>query len=81
MTDDQRFAERRPDVLSFKTAVLTEDVTVTGSVIADLITSISTTDADFVVKLIDVFPDNLSYNKVDIYSDKDPVKDIPYGRL
>ena len=79
MTDDQRFAERRPDVLSFKTAVLTEDVTVTGVVTADLVTSISSTDADFVVKLIDVFPDSLSYNKIDIYSDNDPVNNYPMG--
>jgi uncharacterized protein len=77
MTDDQRFAERRPDVLTFKTAILTEDVTVTGIVTADLRTAISSTDADFVVKLIDVFPDNLSYNDVDIYADKDPVLKYP----
>jgi putative CocE/NonD family hydrolase len=77
MTDDQRFAERRPDVLTFKTAILTEDVTVTGIVTADLRTAISSTDADFVVKLIDVFPDNLSYNDVDIYTDKDPVLKYP----
>ncbi len=79
MTDDQRFAERRPDVLTFKTDILSEDVTVTGIVTADLLTSISSTDADFVVKLIDVFPDSLSYNKVDIYTDKDPVLAYPMG--
>jgi putative CocE/NonD family hydrolase len=79
MTDDQRFAERRPDVLSFKTVALTDDVTVTGVVTADLAVSISSTDADFVVKLIDVFPDNLSYNKTDIYSDSDPVIIYPMG--
>ena len=62
MTDDQRFASRRPDVLSFKTPVLDEDITIAGPVIADLITSISTTDADFVVKIIDVFPDDFSYS-------------------
>ena len=61
MTDDQRFAERRTDVLTFKTEILNNDVTVTGPVIADLATSISTTDADFVVKLIDVFPDEFEY--------------------
>ena len=61
MTDDQRFAERRTDVLTFKTDILNNDVTVTGPVIADLMTSISTTDADFVVKLIDVFPDEFEY--------------------
>jgi putative CocE/NonD family hydrolase len=79
MTDDQRFAGRRPDVISFKTAVLSEDVTVTGTVTADLYTSVSTTDADFVVKLIDVFPDNLSYNKPDIYSNADPENTYPMG--
>ena len=62
MTDDQRFASRRPDVLSFKTDTLTEELTLAGPVMANLITSISTTDADFVVKIIDVFPDNFEYN-------------------
>ena len=61
MTDDQRFAERRTDVLTFQTDTLKNDVTVAGPVMADLMTSISTTDADFVVKLIDVFPDNFEY--------------------
>ena len=79
MTDDQRFAERRPDVLFFKTDVLKEDVTVTGNVVTDIMTSISTTDADFVVKLIDVFPDTLSYNDVDIYAEKDPAERYPMG--
>ena len=79
MSDDQRFAARRPDVLVFQTDTLTNDVTITGNVVADLMTSISTTDADFVVKLIDVFPDNLSYNSVDIYAEKDPEKIYPMG--
>jgi putative CocE/NonD family hydrolase len=61
MTDDQRFANRRTDVLSFQTEILAEDVTLAGTVIADLLTSISTTDADFVVKLIDVFPSDFAY--------------------
>lgn len=61
MTDDQRFAERRTDVLTYQTDTLTADVTLAGPVIADLMTSISTTDADFVVKLIDVFPDYFQY--------------------
>ncbi len=78
MTDDQRFAGRRPDVLTFKTTILTEDITVTGVVTADLLTSISTTDADFVVKLIDVFPDNIS-GSVDIYTDEDPELHYPMG--
>ncbi len=61
MTDDQRFASRRTDVLTFQTEVLSEDLTLAGPVIADLLVSISSTDADFVIKLIDVFPDDFSY--------------------
>ena len=58
MLDDQRFAGRRPDVKVYQTDTLTNDITLTGPVVADLFSSISTTDADYVVKLIDVFPDN-----------------------
>ncbi|RPE09403.1 CocE/NonD family hydrolase [Chitinophaga lutea] len=61
MTDDQRFAARRPDVLVFQTPPLEEDLSLGGPLIADLMASISTTDADFVVKLIDVFPDDFTY--------------------
>ncbi|NSL85634.1 CocE/NonD family hydrolase [Chitinophaga sp. Mgbs1] len=61
MTDDQRFAARRADVLSFQTDTLTQDLTLGGPVTAALHVSISGTDADFVVKLIDVFPDNFCY--------------------
>ena len=61
MTDDQRFASRRPDVLVFQSDVLQDSVTLGGPLYADLFASISTTDADFVVKLIDVFPDTFSY--------------------
>lgn len=63
MLDDQRFAARRPDVLVFQTDVLKEDLTLGGPVVADLLVSLSSTDADFVVKLIDVFPDDFSYDK------------------
>ena len=62
MTDDQRFASRRPDVLTFSTDILQEDITLGGPLVADLVTIISTTDADFVVKLIDVFPDEYKYD-------------------
>ncbi len=62
MDDDQRFASRRTDVLSFKTEILAEDVTLAGVLTAVIKTAISTTDADFVVKLIDVFPDNFEYD-------------------
>ncbi|HKR04674.1 MAG TPA: CocE/NonD family hydrolase [Bacteroidia bacterium] len=61
MTDDQRFASRRPDVLTYISEILKEDVTVTGPVTANLFVSISTTDADFVVKLVDVFPGDFKY--------------------
>ena len=59
MTDDQRFAARRPDVMVYQTDVLTEDMTIVGPFNADLFVSTTGTDADFVVKLIDVFPDSL----------------------
>lgn len=62
MTDDQRFASRRPDVISFETAILDQDLTLAGTVTADLKVMISTTDADFVVKIIDVFPDGFNYD-------------------
>jgi uncharacterized protein len=58
MTDDQRFAARRPDVLTFQTDVLTEDLTVTGTLNANLFFSTTGTDADVVVKVIDVFPED-----------------------
>jgi putative CocE/NonD family hydrolase len=58
MSDDQRNASRRPDVLTFQTDTLTDDVTIAGEILAKLKVAISGTDADFVVKLIDVYPDN-----------------------
>jgi len=61
MIDDQRFAANRTDVLVYKTDTLKEDLTIAGPLTAQLKVSISTTDADFVVKLIDVFPDNFEY--------------------
>jgi len=61
MNDDQRFASRRPDVLTFQTNILEEDLTLAGPVVANLKVSITGTDADFVVKVIDVFPDDFRY--------------------
>jgi len=55
---DQRFVDHRPDVLTFVSAPLDHDVTVTGQLSATLIASTSGTDSDFVVKLIDVYPEN-----------------------
>lgn len=56
MTDDQRFASRRPDVVTYQTDVLEADVTLAGPVLADLWVSTSGTASDWIVKLIDVFP-------------------------
>ncbi len=58
MTDDQRFAARRPDVLAYQTEPLDADVTLAGPIVADLWVSTSGTASDWVVKLIDVFPDD-----------------------
>ncbi|SHJ05603.1 hypothetical protein SAMN04488508_105107 [Aquimarina spongiae] len=58
MTDDQRFAARRPDVLVFETPVLTGDVTLSGEILAKLKVATTGTDADWVVKLVDVFPND-----------------------
>ncbi len=59
---DQRFVDRRPDVLSFVSAPLDHDLTVTGPLAANLFASTSGTDSDFVVKLIDVYPENAQKN-------------------
>jgi uncharacterized protein len=56
MTEDQRFAATRPDVLVYQTEPLDHDVTVLGPIGVDLKVSTSGTDSDFVVKLIDVYP-------------------------
>ncbi len=77
MTDDQRFASRRTDVITFQTEILTEDVKVGGVLKAFLKTAISTTDADFVVKLIDVFPDDFKYDST--YCCKEEDFDQPMG--
>lgn len=58
MNEDQRFAARRPDVLIFETMPLDKEVTLAGPLLADLFVSTSGTDADWVVKLIDVYPDS-----------------------
>jgi uncharacterized protein len=60
LTDDQRKLETRPDVLTWKTAPLTQDLTIAGDVAADLFAATSGTDSDWVVKLLDVYPDDYS---------------------
>nr|WP_285060715.1 CocE/NonD family hydrolase [Pedobacter ginsengisoli] len=58
MIDDQRFAARRPDVKVYQTEALTEDITLAGPLMANLVVSTTGSDADYVVKLIDVYPED-----------------------
>jgi putative CocE/NonD family hydrolase len=58
LVGDQRFAHLRPDVLSWETPPLAGDITVTGPIAARLFASTTGTDADWIVKLIDVYPDD-----------------------
>ncbi len=62
---DQRFVDHRPDVLTFVSAPLDHDLVITGPLAATLFASTSGTDSDFIVKLIDVFPENAQKNKFD----------------
>jgi len=57
LAEDQRFAAERPDVVFFETDTLSNDLTVTGRLHVNLFVSTTGTDADFIVKLIDVLPD------------------------
>ncbi len=57
LLEDQRFVDDRPDVLSWETEPLTQDVTVAGDVTAHLFASTTGTDGDWIVKLIDVYPE------------------------
>ncbi len=61
MVEDQRFVSERPDVLVYQTDILTEDITMAGPLWARLFVSTTGTDADWVVKLIDVFPTDMPY--------------------
>ncbi len=58
LVQDQRFVHMRPDVLSYESDPMAEDLDVTGPVVARLFASTTGTDADWIVKLIDVYPDN-----------------------
>ena len=58
MVEDQRFTENRPDVIVFSSDSLNDDITLAGRIIADLFVSTTGTDADFIVKVIDVLPEN-----------------------
>jgi putative CocE/NonD family hydrolase len=61
-TEDQRFVDGRPDVLSWVSAPLREDLLVAGNITAKIVASTTGRDADWVVKLIDVFPDSMPEN-------------------
>jgi len=58
LVEDQRFVDDRPDVLSWETEPLTEDITIAGEVMAHLFASTTGSDADWIVKLIDVYPEH-----------------------
>lgn len=73
MVSDQRFASRRPDVLVYQTEPLDHDITVVGPVSPKLFASTSGTDSDFVVKLIDVYPNDYPEPKV---ADESPRRDV-----
>ena len=60
LVDDQREASGRPDVLAFVSPILTEPVKIAGQPVANLVASTSGTDSDWVVKLIDVYPDEVT---------------------
>ena len=59
LVQDQRFVDHRPDVLSFQTEPLAQDLTIAGDIAAELFASTSGTDSDWIVKLIDVYPDDV----------------------
>ncbi len=63
MTDDQRFAARRPDVLVFETEVMEEDLTLAGDILAKLKVATTGTAADWIVKVIDVHPADAETNE------------------
>jgi putative CocE/NonD family hydrolase len=62
LVEDQRFVTDRADVLSFESQPLTDDLTIAGEVVADLFASTTGTDADWIVKLIDVYPEEYPDN-------------------
>jgi putative CocE/NonD family hydrolase len=65
LEQDQRFVDHRPDVLSWETPPLENTVTVAGDIVADLIASTTGTDSDWIVKLIDVYPEDYQAPKSD----------------
>ena len=70
VVEDQRFASRRSDVLTYQTGLLTKPLTAAGPVTAELHASMTGTDADFIVKVIDVFPDTAAGGQASRGADK-----------
>jgi putative CocE/NonD family hydrolase len=68
MLGDQRFASRRPDVLVYRTEPLGADLTVAGPIDVDLVVSTTGTDQDFIVKVVDVYPDTAGRGAVPSFS-------------
>jgi putative CocE/NonD family hydrolase len=64
MIEDQRFVADRPDVLTFQSDILEKDIAIAGPITAVIYCSTTGTDADWIVKLIDVFPDSSSTDKL-----------------
>ncbi|MES2069422.1 MAG: CocE/NonD family hydrolase [Pseudomonadota bacterium] len=77
MVADQRFASSRPDVLVYRSEVLEQDVTLVGPVVPTLFVSTSGTDADWVVKLIDVYPPEYPSAKSVTEKSGDKFNDVP----
>lgn len=67
MVDDQRFVAKRKDVLVYETAVLANNITIAGNIMAKLKVSTSELDADWVVKIIDVYPENYTDERMQGY--------------
>lgn len=65
MNEDQRFASSRPDVISFEGDKLAKQITLAGPIEVELYVSTSGTDSDWIVKLIDIFPDSLTESSLD----------------
>ena len=78
MTDDQRFASTRPDVLVYESEALEEDVTIAGPLRPSLFVSTTGTDSDWIVKLIDVYPDN--YDQPALSPPPPPAGPLQFGQ-
>jgi hypothetical protein len=72
MTEDQRFASTRPDVLVYQSDPLDQDITVAGGIHPELWISSSGTDSDYIVKIIDVFPDDYNYPEIGKLANGEP---------